>query len=404
MRVALGTSTPTSMTVVATSSWISPSLKRRMVRSLAGAGMRPCTMATLSSGRAAASAAAVSSAAWIRHLLGFVDERADPICLPSCEAGSADAHDDFVAPRLGERHGVHRRAARRQLVDDRDVEVGVRRHRERARYRRRGHDQLVRLMAVARALLAQRQALMHAEAVLLVDDHERERGELDALLEQRVRADDERRATRGGYARARRCAPCPSAARSRARRRCRAARTSGGNSARADRRAARSAPSARPADPPRWRGSPQGPRRASCRSRHRLAPAAASAWRASRSDSISLEHALLGRRRPKRQRGEEPAFERAGGWQRPARILLNAPSQQFQGQAGAPAAPRMRAAAAPDGVGRAAARPAHRPAADARTASASRRLGSCESREQRRGQPVREVLRRRSDRAPVRTS
>ena len=41
-------------------------------------------------------------------------------------------------------HGPHRRAARRQLVDHRDVEIGVRGHGERARNGRRGHDQLVR--------------------------------------------------------------------------------------------------------------------------------------------------------------------------------------------------------------------------------------------------------------------
>ncbi len=63
MSVALGTSTPTSMTVVATKSWIPPSLKRRMVESFAAGGIRPWTRPTASSGNAAASAAAVSSAA-----------------------------------------------------------------------------------------------------------------------------------------------------------------------------------------------------------------------------------------------------------------------------------------------------------------------------------------------------
>ena len=64
MSVAFGTSTPTSITVVATKSWILPSLKRRIVPSLARGGMRPWTSPTLSSGSAAANAAAVSSAAW----------------------------------------------------------------------------------------------------------------------------------------------------------------------------------------------------------------------------------------------------------------------------------------------------------------------------------------------------
>ena len=53
---------------------------------------------------------------------------------------------------------------------------------------RGGHDQDVRRPA---ALGAQRVALLDAEAVLLVDDDEAEVGELDALLEQRVGADDD---------------------------------------------------------------------------------------------------------------------------------------------------------------------------------------------------------------------
>jgi hypothetical protein len=100
---------------------------------------------------------------------------------------------DFVAPRVGEHHGLHRRAPRRQLIDDRHVEIRIGGHRQGARYRRRGHDQLMRLAAVLRALFAQAQALMHAEAMLLIDDHQGERGELDAFLEQRVGADHERR-------------------------------------------------------------------------------------------------------------------------------------------------------------------------------------------------------------------
>jgi len=46
----------------------------------------------------------------------------------------------------------------------------------------------VRVAAVGTPLLAQLHALVYAEAVLLVDDHEREAVELDALLEERVRA------------------------------------------------------------------------------------------------------------------------------------------------------------------------------------------------------------------------
>ena len=44
---------------------------------------------------------------------------------------------------------------------------------------RRGHDQLVRHEARAAALLLQRQALLHAEAVLFIDDDQRQIREID---------------------------------------------------------------------------------------------------------------------------------------------------------------------------------------------------------------------------------
>ncbi len=66
ISVAFGTSTPTSMTVVATSSWILPALKASIAWSFDFGGMRPCTSPTRTSGSASASAAAVSSAAWAR--------------------------------------------------------------------------------------------------------------------------------------------------------------------------------------------------------------------------------------------------------------------------------------------------------------------------------------------------
>ena len=61
------------------------------------------------------------------------------------------------------------------------------------------------------ALGAQQVALLDAEAVLLVDDREPEVGELDALVDQRVRADE-------------RCRSCPSRSPSAMRRRSAALR------------------------------------------------------------------------------------------------------------------------------------------------------------------------------------
>ena len=47
------------------------------------------------------------------------------------------------------------------------------------------------------ALLAQREALLHAEAVLLIDDRQREARKANAFLDQRVRADSDLCLARG---------------------------------------------------------------------------------------------------------------------------------------------------------------------------------------------------------------
>ena len=83
--------------------------------------------------------------------------------------------------------GVDRLAAGRLLAQFGDVHVAEISQHQRARDRRRGEHQHVDRFA----LLRQRQPLMHAEAVLLVDDGEREIVERDVFLEQRVGADQE---------------------------------------------------------------------------------------------------------------------------------------------------------------------------------------------------------------------
>ena len=87
---------------------------------------------------------------------------------------------------LGDPARHDRLARRRRLRDLGDGEVAVHGERERARDRRRRHVQHVR-----RASLRERLALLDAEAVLLVDDGDGEVAQLDALLDQRVRADDD---------------------------------------------------------------------------------------------------------------------------------------------------------------------------------------------------------------------
>ena len=91
------------------------------------------------------------------------------------------------ARRSGREHdGADGHATRRQLVDHRYVEVGIGRHRQRPRDGGRRHDQLVRHLFAVPALLLELHALLHAEAVLLVNDHQRQAVERHALLEQRM--------------------------------------------------------------------------------------------------------------------------------------------------------------------------------------------------------------------------
>ncbi len=84
-------------------------------------------------------------------------------------------------------------AARRHLVDDGYVEIPVQGQSQRARNRRGGHDEHIRM----RALLEQLQALHDAEAMLLIDDGQPQLLQLHVLFEQRVRANAYVRQTLG---------------------------------------------------------------------------------------------------------------------------------------------------------------------------------------------------------------
>ena len=150
------------------------------------------------------------------------------------------------------------------------------RHRRRgqaARDRRRGHQQDVDATPLADEV----EPLADAEPVLLVDHHQPESRELDALLEQRVGADDEAGAplaSRSADGRRCRPGPCRSAARPHAQRRQQRRKV-----AAAAGPAPRSAPSAPPARRPRPPAASRPAPPPSCRCRHRPAAAGASARR-----------------------------------------------------------------------------------------------------------------------------
>ena len=129
--------------------------------------------------------------------LRLFDQRTDPVDLPALRHLLANPGDHGVPPGVGEQLGEHRRAAGRQLVDGADVEVGKERHRQGARDRRGAHHERVRLDAAVLQLGAQGQPLLHAKAVLLVDDGQAEPRKIDLVLDHRVRADHQRRFARG---------------------------------------------------------------------------------------------------------------------------------------------------------------------------------------------------------------
>ncbi len=209
--VAFATSTPTSITVVDTSTSMSPAANARITSSLRSAAIRPCSISTRSpcsapsaSSGATSSTAAIDGASspFVRlgaFALAAADARADDVDLVALADLLADALIGTLEPGrlLGERDdvGLHPRAAGRQLRERGGLQVAEDRHRDGARDRRRRHHQHVRRCGVA--LGGQRRSLLHAEAVLLVDDDEAEVGELHLLLEQRVRADDDAGGSRG---------------------------------------------------------------------------------------------------------------------------------------------------------------------------------------------------------------
>ena len=131
--------------------------------------------------------------------LGLLDGGADPVRLLAAPARAADPGRD-LGPPLGRRHrGLDRGSPRRQLVDDRGVQVGVRGHGEGARNRGGGHDELMRPQCPAFALAAEREPLLDPEPVLLVDDDEPEVRERHPRLEQRMRSHRDRGLPAGDF-------------------------------------------------------------------------------------------------------------------------------------------------------------------------------------------------------------
>ena len=192
--LAFGTSTPTSMTVVATSSSRSAALNARITRLLVGRLHAAVNQADAHARAARAESSRSSVArrpanrpARIPRSAGRPSRPVWPVT--QC---AATALDELGAALLGQHDGVHRlcgrAAARRSPRQSRSAYAVI------ASVRGIGVAVMMSwcgTRASCSPLCLQLQPLLDAEAVLLVDDHERELLERDAFLEQRVRADDD---------------------------------------------------------------------------------------------------------------------------------------------------------------------------------------------------------------------
>ena len=118
----------------------------------------------------------------------LLHERIDHVRLPSRVELCANERVHVVATRFRLGDGRDREPSGRHVMNDRHVEIAIHRERERARDRRRRHDEHVGMQP----LRPQRRALHHAESMLLVDDHEAELFEADIALHERMRAHHER--------------------------------------------------------------------------------------------------------------------------------------------------------------------------------------------------------------------
>ena len=120
--------------------------------------------------------------------LGQGHQRAHPIDLRAAAKRPFQPAHHLIEALVGHGAGGDRLPPRRLLVEARSVHVAIAGEEERAGDGRGGHHQ--ELGGASGALGLEREALMHAEAVLLVDHHEGKVTKRDSLLEQGMGADE----------------------------------------------------------------------------------------------------------------------------------------------------------------------------------------------------------------------
>ena len=121
--------------------------KRSITAAFSAGFSRPCTRPDLELGQASRSAPRAGLDRGLQLAASPIPRSAGRPSRPGRPAAQASRTRSTTSSRraLGDELGHDRRAARRQLVDHRHVEIGVVAHRQRARDRRRAHHQLVRL-------------------------------------------------------------------------------------------------------------------------------------------------------------------------------------------------------------------------------------------------------------------
>ena len=127
------------------------------------------------------------------RLLRFLDHGQDDVRLPAVGALLPHEVENLLPLARGPEGGADGASPGRPLPKRRDVEIAVQRERERARDRRRGEQQDVG----GGALPDEGGPLLHAETMLLVDDHEPQPPERDALLHEGMGANSQSRLSRG---------------------------------------------------------------------------------------------------------------------------------------------------------------------------------------------------------------
>ncbi len=119
--------------------------------------------------------------------LGFLHQRADPIGALTRFERAAHRILDFLQARHGNGTGIDRLAAGRFLAQFGYIHVAEVSQHQSARDRRGGQHEYVNCVA----FLREGEALMDAEAMLLIDHGQRQIAEGDILLEQRMGADQQ---------------------------------------------------------------------------------------------------------------------------------------------------------------------------------------------------------------------